>query len=113
MGEHVCYRPYVSRQAIVSVNHGKKYMCAENFLSANLVCRKPHACVHLAGVSNIQANLKEQELVVESALPSAVLLDAIQATGRKAVLYGQGTLKGTCGMLVCGQRTLTRYVWNV
>lgn len=50
--------------------------------------------VHIAGVHNIEACLKKQELIVDTSLPSAVVLEAIESTGRRAVLYGQGALNG-------------------
>jgi hypothetical protein len=47
-----------------------------------------------AGVHNVEASLKKQELVVDTSLPSAIVLEAIEETGRRAVLYGQGALNG-------------------
>ncbi|XP_004342913.2 copper chaperone for superoxide dismutase [Capsaspora owczarzaki ATCC 30864] len=41
-------------------------------------------------VGSVQVDLAEQRVVVESSLPSSTLLQAIESTGRKTVLRGQG-----------------------
>jgi copper chaperone for superoxide dismutase len=45
----------------------------------------------LPGVKRVEANLKDQLVLIEGTAPPSSIVTAIQATGRDAILRGSGT----------------------
>ena len=48
------------------------------------------------GVEKVDIVLENGTVVIESTLPSSVLQERIESTGRRAVLKGYGPQSGTC-----------------
>lgn len=51
---------------------------------------------NLEGIKRIDVSLESGTVIVETELPSSVIQDTIESTGRKAVLKGYGSGKSKC-----------------
>ncbi|EAW13849.1 copper chaperone CCS1 [Aspergillus clavatus NRRL 1] len=53
----------------------------------------------LEGINKVEANLKDQLVFIEGTAPPSSIVNAIQATGRDAILRGSGTSNNPWGMI--------------
>ncbi|CAG8480316.1 6271_t:CDS:2 [Paraglomus occultum] len=60
-----------------------------------------NALAGIPGIDGFYVDLSEQRVVVEGTAPPSKVFQIIRNTGRKAVVRGQGTLKGKAGAAVC------------
>uniref|UniRef100_A0A8H7N5J9 Superoxide dismutase 1 copper chaperone n=1 Tax=Bionectria ochroleuca TaxID=29856 RepID=A0A8H7N5J9_BIOOC len=76
---------------IMTVNHSFQTQFAVPLSCDGCVKSVSDSVLKLGGISKVEGNLKDQLIYVEgSAAPSAIV-EAIQATGRDAILRGSGT----------------------
>ena len=51
----------------------------------------------ITGVKSFNISLQDEQVTVETNLPSGAVQQILEETGRKAILRGHGTTKGICG----------------